>query len=253
MLTLPTDAKRWGVCGAIMLCAHFVPAAAYMHWSASAPALPSAPPAPIMLDLAPIPSSPAAPASEAEPGPEQIEQIPEPEAEPEPEPEPEPPPEKPPEVALPEPKPEPKPKPKPPQETPPQEQPPAEKTTAPPAAEATPELADSGAPPGVQSAVQADALLSYQQRLLAHLERHKRYPYASQRQRQEGVAYLQFRMNRQGDVISFELQQSSGHAALDREVLAMIKRATPLPSIPDALDKTELKLVVPVEFFIRRR
>lgn len=105
---------------------------------------------------------------------------------------------------------------------------------------------------GVSAEIQADALLSYQQRLLAHLERHKRYPYSAKRRRMEGVALLRFQMNRDGQVLSYSLQEGSGHQDLDKEVLAMIKRAGPLPAFPAVITARELELVVPVEFFLYR-
>ena len=58
-------------------------------------------------------------------------------------------------------------------------------------------------------------------------------------------------MNREGDVIEYKLNKSSGYSILDREVLAMIKRAQPLPRFPDDMSKEKMELVVPVQFFIR--
>lgn len=88
--------------------------------------------------------------------------------------------------------------------------------------------------------------------LQAWLERHKRYPTKSRRMRQEGTAMLYFHIDRQGRVLKFHIHQSSGHRMLDREVLAMIKRAQPLPAFPDHLEKDSLELVVPIEFILRR-
>jgi len=91
----------------------------------------------------------------------------------------------------------------------------------------------------------------YLARLQAWLERHKEYPRGAQRRRQEGAALLYFVMDRDGRVIQYRLQRSSGHDALDQAVIAMIERAQPLPKIPKDMGRNRLELVVPVQFFLR--
>lgn len=86
--------------------------------------------------------------------------------------------------------------------------------------------------------------------VLARLERFRRYPRAAQVTRQQGVAYVLVRIDRQGRVLSAALQRSSGHALLDEEALQTFSRAQPLPPPPASLpDPVELE--VPVEFFLR--
>ncbi len=87
--------------------------------------------------------------------------------------------------------------------------------------------------------------------LQAWLERHKQYPRRAQLRRQEGTALLYFVMDRDGRVIDYRLQRSSGHDLLDREVAAMIERAQPLPRIPEDMAQDRLEVVVPVQFFLR--
>ncbi|EWY40397.1 hypothetical protein N825_36935 [Skermanella stibiiresistens SB22] len=98
---------------------------------------------------------------------------------------------------------------------------------------------------------QSSVMPTFQQRLLQHLDRHKRYPQASQRRRQQGTAMLRFTMDAEGNVLSYRLERSSGHEALDEEVLAMIQRSQPLPRIPADLGRDRLELVVPVQFSLR--
>jgi hypothetical protein len=64
---------------------------------------------------------------------------------------------------------------------------------------------------------------------------------------------LKFRWVRQAvhPVLHYELRQSSGHQYLDSEVIAMIERAQPLPPMPANMQEEQLKLVIPVEFFLR--
>lgn len=87
--------------------------------------------------------------------------------------------------------------------------------------------------------------------LQAWLEKHKEYPRRARMRRQEGTALLYFEMDRDGKVLRHRLQRSSGHDLLDREVLAMIERAQPLPKLPETMGEPRLELVVPVQFFLR--
>lgn len=80
------------------------------------------------------------------------------------------------------------------------------------------------------------------------LERHKDYPRSAMVRGEEGVVLLYFVIGRDGLVQEHRIHQSSGHEVLDREVLAMIERAQPLPRIPDSLGYAHLELVIPIAF-----
>jgi protein TonB len=92
---------------------------------------------------------------------------------------------------------------------------------------------------------------TWQQLLLAHIERQKRYPSLARRRRQEGVTYLRFVMDREGQVLSARIERSSGYAILDEETMALIERAAPLPAPPPEVSGKQIELIVPVQFFIR--
>lgn len=105
------------------------------------------------------------------------------------------------------------------------------------------------APPANRTSSDAEA--TWEALLLAHLEKHRRYPSAARARRDQGVAHVRFAMNRQGQVLSAAILKSSGSAPLDRAALDTIRRAQPLPPIPN--DRPDiLELTVPVEFFLRR-
>lgn len=87
--------------------------------------------------------------------------------------------------------------------------------------------------------------------LQAWLEEHKEYPRRARSRRQEGVVYLYFVMDRGGRVLQHRIDRSSGYSLLDREVEAMIRRAEPLPAMPDDMTQARLELVVPVQFRLR--
>ena len=87
--------------------------------------------------------------------------------------------------------------------------------------------------------------------LRSWLERHKEYPRRAQLRRQEGTALLYFVMDRQGRVLSYRLQRSSGYPILDGEVEEMIRRAQPLPAVPSSFGGASLEFVIPVQFHLR--
>ena len=144
-------------------------------------------------------------------------------------------------------KPEPKPKPKP-VKTPPKpvEQPPERIETAAvetplpaPAAQQTAAVATvsrAGPPP------------SYLSLLHSALERNKDYPRAARQKRQQGRAMLRFAIDRSGKVLDYKIEKSTGYDTLDREVVAMIRRASPLPPMPAEMSGDRLEVVVPVPF-----
>jgi len=104
------------------------------------------------------------------------------------------------------------------------------------------------APPARRASSNADA--TWEALLLAHLEKYRRYPAAARARREEGVSFVTFRMNRAGKVLSASLGRSSGSIFLDRAAMETIRRAQPLPAIPEG-KPDELELSVPVEFFLQ--
>jgi len=117
--------------------------------------------------------------------------------------------------------------------------PPVEKTTAP---ESKP------APPAPQ---QIDAKPTWEGLVMGALNKVKRYPRLAMNRRQQGVPYIRFVMDREGNVLSSHLERSSGFPDLDREAVALPKRASPLPKPPQDKPGATLEIVLPVEFFIR--
>ncbi len=88
----------------------------------------------------------------------------------------------------------------------------------------------------------------WQSRLMAHLERRKRYPAAARSAHQEGTVYVRFRVDISGNVLSVSLSRSSGHSTLDEAVLDLVRRASPVPPPPPGASTT---IVAPVRFDMR--
>jgi periplasmic protein TonB len=68
---------------------------------------------------------------------------------------------------------------------------------------------------------------------------------------EEGAGMLRFVMDGRGRVLGARVVRSSGHEALDAEMMAMLERAAPLPPIPPELGASRIELSVPVSFALR--
>jgi len=90
----------------------------------------------------------------------------------------------------------------------------------------------------------------YAAKLLAWLERHKKYPRRAQRRQQEGVVLLYIEIDRSGRILSHRVQRSSGFRALDDATIDMLERANPLPPLPERMHGDRLEIIVPVQFHI---
>lgn len=78
----------------------------------------------------------------------------------------------------------------------------------------------------------------------AHLNGQKR-PFSTGA---DGTSMIGFTIDRTGKVLSARLIKSSGNAALDKEALALARRASPLPAPPKDIAGATLKLTAPVRF-----
>ena len=73
------------------------------------------------------------------------------------------------------------------------------------------------------------ARANYAGLVIAEFNRHKRYPDLARRNREQGAASVSFSINAAGRVASYAITRSSGKAALDRAVDAMMAAARPPP------------------------
>ena len=96
------------------------------------------------------------------------------------------------------------------------------------------------------------AQTSYQSIIHALLVKHKKYPLRALARRQEGTVTMQFIVQKNGSISSYEVISSSGHRLLDHEAEKLLKRVSPLlPPFPDNLNMDYMRLSVPINFFIR--
>ena len=107
----------------------------------------------------------------------------------------------------------------------------------------------AGAPiEGVVSLVASQAKTTWQSVLLGHLERHKRYPRRARRRGQEATVHVWVAISREGAVLEHHLTEASQYSALNKETLALIARAQPLPPPPTEVSGDTVEFVLPVSF-----
>lgn len=95
---------------------------------------------------------------------------------------------------------------------------------------------------------EADAARHYLGKLMGWLGRHKHYPPELKRKKQQGIVTVKFTLARDGALLASSIAKTSGNPELDEAALAMLANATPMPAIPDSLDRDSLTLVIPVEY-----
>jgi protein TonB len=127
---------------------------------------------------------------------------------------------------------------------------PPRKKAPPQAVRATAKAAPAAKPAAPRSVAGAGAAATpkWQARLAAHLERRKRYPADARRRRDEGVATVRFSIDAAGNVRSVQLLRSSGVPDLDAEVVALVRRASPVPAPPEG---AKLDIALPIRFNLR--
>jgi protein TonB len=247
---------RWSLAGAIVLAGHLALVAGY--WMLPEPDADGAAASPVVIvELAPVPVAPAS-QQDLAPGPDMVEATPTPPPSKQTAPEevqPVPKMDAPAEVTLPEP--EPKPQEQkveesnatPQTDTPPVQVAPAPQTTAAPRSDLNTAAVPAAPAPG--SVSDRAAIASWRDLLLTRLQQSKRYPAAAEARREQGVVTLNFVVDRKGHVLARNIVKSSGSSALDDEVMAMVKRAEPLPAFPPAMTQGSISLTVPIRFSLR--
>jgi TonB family protein len=127
----------------------------------------------------------------------------------------------------------------------------AAEATAMPSSEAIPEGTRSVAPAQGTGASAQRLRATWQKELIAHLDRHKRYP--SDRSQKGAEIVVSFVLDRMGHVLSTSIVKGSGDAAFDEAALAMVRRSDPVPQPPPAVADEGLNFTLPVIFKIKAR
>ncbi|MFF5864403.1 TonB family protein [Pseudomonas sp. NPDC012596] len=94
---------------------------------------------------------------------------------------------------------------------------------------------------------------NWESQALAQLEAQKRYPPAAINRGQEDVIYVRLSIRRDGEIVDYKIVRSRGITLLDNAVNVMVRRASPLPPLPDTIKSDPYTVTVPVNFFLSRR
>jgi protein TonB len=127
----------------------------------------------------------------------------------------------------------------------------AAEATAMPSSEAIPEGPRSVAPAQGTGESAQRMRATWQKELIAHLDKHKRYPAARSQKSAEIV--ISFALDRMGHVLSTSIIKGSGDTAFDEAALAMVRRSDPVPQPPPVVADEGLSFTLPVIFRIKGR
>jgi protein TonB len=90
---------------------------------------------------------------------------------------------------------------------------------------------------------------TWQKALMAHFNRHKRYP--ADRENKGAEVMVSFELDRMGHVLSATIIKGSGDRAFDEAALAMLHRSDPVPRPPPLVADEGLSFTVPVNFTVK--
>jgi TonB family protein len=90
---------------------------------------------------------------------------------------------------------------------------------------------------------------TWQKELIAHLDKHKRYP--AERSQKSAEITVNFVLDRLGHVVSATIVKGSGDPVFDEAALAMVHRSDPVPPPPPLVADEGLSFTLPVIFRVK--
>jgi protein TonB len=127
----------------------------------------------------------------------------------------------------------------------------AAEATATPSSEAIEEGPRSVAPAQGTGETARRVRATWQKELIAHLDKHKRYP--TERSQKSAEILVNFALDRMGHVLSTSIAKGSGDPAFDEAALAMVRRSDPVPQPPPLVADEGLSFTLPVIFRVKGR
>ncbi len=125
----------------------------------------------------------------------------------------------------------------------------AAEATAMPSVEQAQESERSVAPQQGTGASARRIRATWQKELVAHLDKHKRYP--PDRSQKSAEILVNFELDRMGHVVSATIVNGSGDATFDQAALAMLRRSDPVPPPPPLIADEGLSFTLPVVFRVK--
>jgi len=121
--------------------------------------------------------------------------------------------------------------------------------TATPSSEDIPQATHSVAPAQGTGETARRLRTIWQKELIAHLDKHKRYP--AERLQKSAEIVVGFALDRTGHVLSASIVKGSGDPVFDAAALAMIRRSDPVPQPPPLVADDGLNFTLPVIFRVK--
>ena len=116
-----------------------------------------------------------------------------------------------------------------------------------PTSSATPHEAAAPAPQPDQQQL----LGRYAQQLSRLLASHQEYPRLAAMRGWEGEVRLRLKVARKGNLLSLQVDRSSGHDILDQHALQLVELVS-MPPFPDELEGSEIQITVPVNYKLKK-
>lgn len=95
--------------------------------------------------------------------------------------------------------------------------------------------------------VSPDLALKFQRALQRHIAQFQHYPASAKDRGVGGTAKVLFVLRRDGSILDAWVEETSGQPILDIEAVETVRRAEPLPTIPQELPD-QLRILIPVAF-----
>jgi len=92
----------------------------------------------------------------------------------------------------------------------------------------------------------------YEQLISLWIQKFKLYPADAKTQGLQGDTVVRIRIDRQGNIRYYILEHSTGIPSLDRAAIDMIRRANPVPAVPNDYPSGDLiEFLIPVNFSLK--
>jgi TonB family protein len=107
------------------------------------------------------------------------------------------------------------------------------------------------APRPGDDALDLGSLAQYRLALIGAAKHHRLYPESAVERGWQGRVTVRLAIDADGSVAAAQVRRSSGHGALDRQAVEMLRKAAALTPLPHALRSREFSVDVPVLFELR--